>query len=464
MKRTLAELFRLSMAKKFLIGFLSCAILTILIDFIAFSCLQRVNEIHEMIIERDVPLMEITDKMIEALLAQELYGRRSIMLKRPEVEALFWKRSKEFKMLLQDIGKLPDASSLPLVSLSALHEAYNHVFKKGFENRKTFSFEAFKDHDQLIRRKQEEIVQLVKGISRGAREDQNERTNKILDFGHSAFWITAGLTFDGLLLGILIALIISRSISGSIHQMKLFARKISEGSFDDLPEVPSHDELGDLSQAFHKMAQRLKNLEELHLDANPLTHLPGNIAIEKVVSQRLKEKTSLAFCQLDLSHFKAFNDRYGYARGNKILQALARIITEAIQAHGNADSYVGHIGGDDFVLITSPETYENLCLAVIDSFDKMVLDFYDPEDRKAGYIIGETRQGQKASFPIMSLAIAVVTNLECELENHVQIGEIAAEMKRYAKSFSRSTFAVDRRRVYVPPSAETRRICPSPKM
>ncbi len=455
MKRTLAELFRLSMAKKFLIGFLSCAILTILIDLIAFSCLQRVNEIHEMIIERDVPLMEITDKMIEALLAQELYGRRSIMLKRPEVEALFWKRSKEFKMLLQDIGKLPDNSSLPLVSLSALHEAYNRVFKTGFENQKSFSPEAFKDHDQLIRKKQEEIVQLVKGISRGAREDQNKRTNKILDFGNSAFWITAGLTFDGLLLGILIALIISRSISGSVHQMKLFARKISEGSFDDLPEVPSHDELGDLSQTFHKMAQRLKNLEELHLDANPLTHLPGNIAIEKVVNQRLKEKTPLAFCQLDLSHFKAFNDRYGYARGNEILQALSRIITEATQEYGNADSYVGHIGGDDFVLITSPETYENLCLAIIDSFDKMVLDFYDPKDRKAGYIKGETRQGQKASFPIMSLAIAVVTNLECKLENHVQIGEIAAEMKRYAKSFSRSTFAVDRRRVYVSPSAET---------
>ena len=128
MKRTLASLVRLTMAKKLLIGFLSCAILTILIDFIAFSCLQRLNEIHKLIIERDVPLKEITDKMIEVLLTQDLYGRRSLILKRPEVEALFWKRSEEFKMFLKDIGNLPDASSLPLVSLSVLHEAYNHFF------------------------------------------------------------------------------------------------------------------------------------------------------------------------------------------------------------------------------------------------------------------------------------------------------------------------------------------------
>jgi diguanylate cyclase (GGDEF)-like protein len=202
------------------------------------------------------------------------------------------------------------------------------------------------------------------------------------------------------------------------------------------------------------MAQRLKNLEKLHLDANPLTRLPGNTAIDNVLNQKLKGKIPLAFCQLDLSHFKAFNDRYGYARGNEVLRALARIITEAIQVHGKEDSFVGHIGGDDFVLITSPERYQKLCVAIIDSFDKMVLDFYDPEDRKAGYIPGETRQGQKASFPIMTLAIAVVTNLECEMENHVQVGEIAAEMKRYAKSFSRSTFAVNRRMDYVSPLGE----------
>jgi len=147
-----------------------------------------------------------------------------------------------------------------------------------------------------------------------------------------------------------------------------------------------------------------------------------------------------------LSHFKAFNDRYGYARGNGVIQATAKIVTEVAKAQGDEEAFVGHIGGDDFAVITSPERYEKICLAIIDSFDKMILDFYDLEDRQRGYIQDETRQGQIVSFPIMTLAIAVVTNQNRQLQNHIQVGEIAAEMKKYAKSFSRSIFVVDRRR------------------
>jgi GGDEF domain-containing protein len=124
-----------------------------------------------------------------------------------------------------------------------------------------------------------------------------------------------------------IALIITRNISRSISQLKLSTREISQGKFDHLPEVQTQDELGDLSQAFHKMAQRLKSLEEMSLDANPLTRLPGNIAIQNVLNQRLQEEALLAFCQLDLGNFKAFNDRYGYARGNEVIQATAKIVT-----------------------------------------------------------------------------------------------------------------------------------------
>jgi diguanylate cyclase (GGDEF)-like protein len=194
------------------------------------------------------------------------------------------------------------------------------------------------------------------------------------------------------------------------------------------------------------MSQRLKHLEEMYLDANPLTHLPGSVAIENVLNKRLKEETPLAFCQLDLSHFKAFNDRYGYARGNEVIQATAKIVTEGVKAQEEEGAFVGHIGGDDFVMITSPESCEKICPAIIHSFDKIVLDFYDLEDRQRGYIQGETRLGQKVSFPIMTLSIAVVTNQQRKLQNHVQVGEIAAEMKKYAKSFSHSIYVVDRRK------------------
>jgi diguanylate cyclase (GGDEF)-like protein len=392
--------------------------------------------------------------MIEALLAQELYGRRSFILGSPEMEVLFWKRSEEFRKLLQQTGDLPDASNLPLDRLATLHEEYNRLFKTGLEKRKDFSSPAFQDHDRQIRGKQEELIQLVKGISDDARKDQNEESLRTLSIGHSAFWTTAGLSIGGLLLGIIIALIITHNISHSINQLKLSTREISGGKFDHLPEVRNQDELGDLSQAFQKMAERLKRLEEMNLDANPLTHLPGSVAIENVLNKKLKEETPLAFCQLDLSNFKAFNDRYGYARGNEVIQTTAKIVTEVVKAQGDEGTFVGHIGGDDFVVITSPERYEKICVAIIDSFDKMVLDFYDLEDRQRGYIQGETRQGQKVSFPIMILAIAVVTNRHRALQNHVQVGEIAAELKSYAKSFSHSIFVVDRRKDSGPPQAD----------
>ena len=446
MKRAFTQLFRLTIAKKLLLGFLSYGILTILIALIALSNLRRLNEINNRIIERDVPLVEMSDKLVEALLAQELYGRRFFILRSPEMEALFWKRSEEFRKLLQQMGDLPDVSSLPLARLTTLHEEYDHLFKTALEKKGDLSNPAFQDPDEQIRRRQEELIQLVEGISRDARKDQNEKSLKTLSVGHSAFWTTAGLSMGALLLGIVIALVITRNISRSIGQLKRSTQEISGGKFDHLPEVRNQDELGDLSQAFQKMAERLKLLEEMNLDANPLTHLPGSIAIENVLKKRLKEETPLAFCQLDLSHFKAFNDRYGYARGNEVIQATARIVTEAVNAQGSEGSFVGHIGGDDFVVVTSPEKYEKICFAVIDSFGKMVLDFYDPEDRERGCIQGETRQGQRVSFPIMTLAIAVVTNQRQKLQNHVQVGEIAAELKNYAKSFSHSIFVVDRRK------------------
>jgi diguanylate cyclase (GGDEF)-like protein len=438
MERPLAQIFRLTIAKKLLLGFLSYGILTILIALIALSNLRRLNEINNRIIERDVPLVEMSDKMVETLLAQELYGRRFFILKSPEMETLFWKRSEEFKKLLGQTANLSDVSSLPLNRLATLHEEYDHLFGTGLEKNE--------DRDSEIRKRQEELIRLLEGISRDARKDQNEKSLNTLKIGRLAFWTTGGLSVGALLLGIAIALAITRNISHSIHQLKRSTHEISRGKFDHLPEVRNRDELGDLSQAVQMMAQRLKRLEEMSLDANPLTHLPGSIAIEEVLKKRIEEQTPLAFCQLDLSHFKAFNDRYGYARGNEVILATARMVVHAVKAQGSKGSFVGHIGGDDFVVVTSPESYEKICSTVIDSFDKMVLDFYDPEDREHRCIQGETRQGQRVSFPIMTLAIAVVTNQHQRLENHVKVGEIAAELKNYAKSFSRSIFIVDRRK------------------
>jgi len=260
-----------------------------------------------------------------------------------------------------------------------------------------------------------------------------------------AFQITAVLCIIGIVFGIGTAALITRNITGPINQLRIATQRISEGKFDQLPRIRNQDELGDLSRAFSEMARRLKSLEEMYIDASPLTRLPGSIAAENIIKKRLDTRSSIAFCLLDIDNFKSFNDRYGYARGNEVIQTTAKIIESAIAKHGTDEDFIGHIGGDDFLIVTTPERYENICHSIIEVFDRTVPNFYDPEDRERGYLIGMTRQGQEVSFPIISLSIAVVTNQKRELKSHLEIGEIAAELKNYAKSTPGSTYVVDRR-------------------
>ncbi len=120
--RTKPRLFRLTIAGKLIFGFLSCGILTILVALLALSNLERLNEVNNRIINRDIPLEEAANEMIDTLLAQELYGRRSLILKSSEMEALFWKRSNEFEMFQRKIADLPDSSNLPLDRIATLRK------------------------------------------------------------------------------------------------------------------------------------------------------------------------------------------------------------------------------------------------------------------------------------------------------------------------------------------------------
>ena len=184
----------------------------------------------------------------------------------------------------------------------------------------------------------------------------------------------------------------------------------------------------------------------MYLDASPLTRLPGGEAIENVLKRMLNAGVPLAFCLLDMDSFKAFNDCYGYARGSEAIKATARIIEEVVAEVGIDEDFVGHIGGDDFVVITSPDRYPAISSAIIERFDKMIVDFYDPEDRDRGGITGSNRQGQEMKFPIMTISIAVVSNQYRELKNPIQVGKIAAELKEHAKSIHGSVCLVDQRK------------------
>jgi len=182
------------------------------------------------------------------------------------------------------------------------------------------------------------------------------------------------------------------------------------------------------------------------LDANPLTKLPGNTSIIHKIQELIVRKQEFALAYADLDHFKSFNDKYGFSRGDEVLMMTARVIVNTIRAFAGMDSFVGHIGGDDFVFIVPPDKVETVCKMIIQSFDSIVPNFYDQEDRAQGFIRSTDRQGKIQTFPIMALSIAVVFNLEGELCHYGQASQIAMNLKKLAKKNPKSCYVLDRRK------------------
>ncbi|MBI3291302.1 MAG: response regulator [Elusimicrobia bacterium] len=183
------------------------------------------------------------------------------------------------------------------------------------------------------------------------------------------------------------------------------------------------------------------------LDANPLTHLPGNTAILQTLEQRIRDQTPFAVLYLDLNHFKAYNDRYGFIAGDQVIKATGQVIMEAVNLQNAPNTFVGHVGGDDFVAVVAPEHVQPACEEIIRRFDHLVPLLYSPEDRQRGYIELRDRRGQTSRFPLLSVAIAAVSNQNRPLSHPGEISAIAGELKAMAKSAGKSHYVVDQRRV-----------------
>ena len=444
-EKTKRKYFKLNIANKMLLGFLPLFILTVLMAVYALASLTRLNGINRSIVQGDIPLMLAIDKMISSIYSQELHGNRYMILKNVENMELFENEREEFKNQITIISDLPEKDQGMIDRLSSLHEEYSSIFNDWFNSLD------MPDHEQSataerIGEKQNELIGFLREISGRTSSELNEKTRAASLIGSASSRIFLIFCIFSILIGSGAALAITRNISGAIIRLKDATHEISKGKFDYAPELHNQDELGELSRSFSEMAKRLKRLEEMYLDTNPLTHLPGGIAIENVLKKRINSGILFAFCLVDLDNFKAYNDHYGYARGNQVIKNTAQIVEKAVKKHGTDETFYGHIGGDDFVVISSVERYEKICRFIVENFDKSVSKLYDSKDLKQGFIIRETRRGAKKKFPIMTISIGVVTNKKRKLKHAVQVGEIAAEVKNYAKSKPGSLYYVDRRK------------------
>jgi diguanylate cyclase (GGDEF)-like protein len=182
---------------------------------------------------------------------------------------------------------------------------------------------------------------------------------------------------------------------------------------------------------------------ELEGGANPSTRLPGNIAIERAIRRRIETNTPFAVCYSDLDNFKAYNDTYGFLKGDAVIHQTAHVLLAAVEREGNHDDFVGHIGGDDFVVITTPDRAEQVCTRAITAFDALAPLFYDTETRARGYIDAHDRQGRPMRFPIVSLSIAVVSNERNAILHLAEVAQRSVELKKRAKEITGSVYVME---------------------
>jgi diguanylate cyclase (GGDEF)-like protein len=174
--------------------------------------------------------------------------------------------------------------------------------------------------------------------------------------------------------------------------------------------------------------------------ANPLTGLQGNIEIQAELISKIEGNKPFAVIYADIDNFKAFNDAYGFAKGDSAIKMTADILSDQIRYSGSPGDFLGHIGGDDFVMIVNPDNTDLICDGIISQFDRRICSLYNEEDLRSGRIVTSDRRGDRMEFPIMTISLAVVSSENRPFKSHVEIAKIAAELKKKAKMIQGSVY------------------------
>ena len=197
---------------------------------------------------------------------------------------------------------------------------------------------------------------------------------------------------------------------------------------------------------FYYTIQNTLKLIYINRRVSPLTGLPGNVQIQAEMKKRFSLKETFAMIYIDLDNFKAYNDIYGFLKGDQIIKFTAKTILKNVHTDEYEDSFVGHIGGDDFVAIVSETDYERICQNIITDFDSNVSKFFTEDDVNRGYFEVANRKGIMEQFPLTSISIGVVEVEVGRFANVLEIGEAGASVKHLAKTIQGSTYVLDRRK------------------
>lgn len=379
------------------------------------------------------------------LLGQENLEKQLVIMRDPQLLTLLEPRSADLETIISDIktSSLPDYfTTLPATveKYMAQTQLLAQVFaEEDWEQAASIASSATSPlRKQLLEDLANLKVQHQTRLDIGLYE-LSQKSSK-------AYRVTLIIALIGIILSAPAATTLIVSIHRSVKALQKATRDIAAGDFNSQIDIRSNDEFGQLAQDFARMARKLMEFERLNLDANPLTRLPGNLVIDRQLEDRISQKIPFAHLYIDLDNFKAYGDHYGYKVGSDAINMVGNLLQEVVEQHGGNDDLVGHIGGDDYVVLTDPERGEKLAKAIIDSFDSRVPDLYNKKDLKAGFIIGTDRHGTKRSFPLLTMSIAITLSENLDHPSVLEISNNCARMKKHLKQLKNSNYLVDRRR------------------
>ena len=249
-----------------------------------------------------------------------------------------------------------------------------------------------------------------------------------------------------ILVSIILAFLLSRALILPVKTLNQATKDIASGNLDLKVSISTKDELEELADTFNHMTRELKRMKEKAENANPLTKLPGNIVIREEVEKKIKYKSQFILIYADLDNFKAFNDKHGVSAGDEVIMLTANIMREAIAKNGKKGDFLGHEGGDDFLLLTALERAQKIADYIIEEFDRRIKGLYTEDELKKGYIEGMTRDSDDVKrVPIMTISMVGAGNYYRNVESYGQLTGITAELKKAAKKVQKSNFLIDRR-------------------
>jgi GGDEF domain-containing protein len=241
------------------------------------------------------------------------------------------------------------------------------------------------------------------------------------------------------------ALLLSKTLLIPLRKLNDATLRIAQGDLAIRVPIVRDDEIGRLASSFNEMSVALQRMRDEARGANPLTGLPGNITIAKYIDECIARSRIICVLYCDLDNFKAYNDKYGFTKGDEAILYTRDCLIAVAKRKEMKNIFVGHEGGDDFVVICDFEYWEEFAKLFITLFDRGIYQFYSGVDARNGFIESVNRKGERQRFPLMSVSVAVVSNKTRQFTRHAEMIQVAAEVKKYVKSIDGSCYAIDRR-------------------